>query len=56
MKYHKWRPGVPCPNNKEIICPDKKQCHRCGWNPDVAAKRLESVRKDLKSRAAGGSV
>ena len=29
-----------CPYNAGVDCLDNAQCHRCGWNPVVAAERL----------------
>lgn len=51
MKYYPhWKPGTPCPGNAAVICPDHSQCSRCGWNPKIAAKRLEKIEKELKRR------
>lgn len=36
---------VTCPYNREVDCSDC-HCERCGWNPDVDAKRKEA-RKDM---------
>ena len=33
-----------CPNNSNVDC-GKKECHRCGWNPEVAKARLEAFIK-----------
>lgn len=54
--YHRYKPGTPCPNNDAVICSDHSQCSRCGWDPEVAKKRLDAVMKDLKRkrRAADG--
>ena len=37
-----------CPNNSAVVCDTPANCHRCGWNPEVAEARL----RDL----AGGAV
>ena len=29
-----------CPYNAGVDCLDDTQCHRCGWNPVVAAERM----------------
>lgn len=51
MKYYpRWKPGDPCPNNGAVICPDKTRCSVCGWNPEVAKKRLEKIEKELKEK------
>lgn len=38
-------PKFDCPHNEGVACDDYKQkpCHRCGWNPKVAQKRLEKI-------------
>lgn len=48
MKYY----PKPCPNNGAVICPDHSKCNKCGWDPDVAKKRLEAVTDELKKRGA----
>lgn len=51
MKYYpQWKPGKPCPNNGAVICPDHSQCGKCGWNPQVAEKRLDAVIEELKQK------
>lgn len=51
MKYYpQWKPGKPCPNNEAVICPDRSKCSRCGWDPEVAEKRLEAVIEELKQK------
>lgn len=32
-----------------ILCAEQK-CKRCGWNPEVAEKRLERIRKELAEK------
>jgi hypothetical protein len=27
-----------CPHNEHLVC-RTKDCHRCGWNPEVEARR-----------------
>jgi hypothetical protein len=34
-----------CPHNQECRC-DIPECHKCGWNPEVAERR----RKEFKSK------
>ena len=34
--------GRICQYNKEVIC-DRDECYRCGWHPEVAKERLESI-------------
>jgi hypothetical protein len=35
-----------CPHNYEIDCENMK-CDRCGWNPEVARKRVQEVMKTM---------
>ena len=32
----------PCPFNEGVGC-TREECHRCGWNPEVAAERLARI-------------
>ena len=34
---------------KGVQC-DKKECHKCGWNPEVAEARLEKIREELRRK------
>lgn len=34
-----------CFYNLWIDCTGKCQCDKCGWNPDVAKRRIEELRK-----------
>ena len=51
--YKKERPTRSCPYNSMVACkyvpehtpPELHRCHRCGWNPEVAQKRLEKAVK-----------
>ena len=36
------RDNCHCPHNTEVICLDKK-CEACGWNPEVAQRRLDKI-------------
>lgn len=36
-----------CPENNNVLCPDKTQCDRCGWNPVVSSARLRRIKEDL---------
>lgn len=38
-----------CPYNYEIDCENMK-CDRCGWNPEVAKKRVQEVMKTMDGR------
>lgn len=51
MKYYpRWKPGEPCHNNREVICPDHSKCSKCGWNPEVAAQRIVQIEDELKQK------
>lgn len=55
MKYYpQWKPGIQCPYNEGVVCPDCTQCARCGWHPEVAKKRLAEVtsKSNTKRRKA----
>ena len=43
--------GTPafCRYNANIACSDWKDCKKCGWNPAVAKKRSEQIRKELNN-------
>lgn len=32
----------PYQDNGNVLC-DKKTCSKCGWNPEVAKKRLDAI-------------
>lgn len=36
------RDGSKCPYNEALICLDKK-CEACGWNPEVAQRRIDEI-------------
>ena len=40
-----------CPGNGAVMCFNQTQCFRCGWNPDVAAARLEQIKHGLEERS-----
>ena len=35
-----------CPFNKECEC-DTPECHKCGWNPKVANRRVKAFRESF---------
>lgn len=35
-----------CPHNYEVDC-EASRCDRCGWNPEVARKRINEVMKNM---------
>lgn len=49
-EVRRWKPSTPCQGNEAVMCSDHSKCSGCGWNPEVAAKRLESIEKELKRR------
>lgn len=36
------REGLPCVFNEGVACCERK-CESCGWNPEVAKKRMEEL-------------
>lgn len=34
----------PCDYNEGVIC-DSEKCYHCGWDPEVAKKRQEELRR-----------
>ena len=38
-----------CPHNEACEC-DVPECHKCGWNPEVAARRLEKMKEDMTEK------
>jgi len=38
---------VPCPHNEGVMCAHTADCENCGWNPDVEARRTQSIREEL---------
>lgn len=36
-----------CIYNDGVICKNKSQCYRCGWNPKVARRRAAETRIEL---------
>ena len=47
-----------CSFNRMIDCTVQTGCPNCGWNPDVARKRAEQVKRSLgvQTAAKGKSV
>lgn len=33
----------PCPHSPAGVWCERKQCTKCGWNPEVANARLEAI-------------
>lgn len=40
-----------CKYNQVIGCADTKACWRCGWNPDVEARRKFELRESLTPKS-----
>jgi hypothetical protein len=38
--------NIICPHNWEVRCQVAK-CEKCGWNPEVAARRLLKLKEEL---------
>lgn len=48
-QYEKF---TPCKNNENVHCPyEERRCDKCGWNPKVAAARLDKIRKKKGAKA-----
>lgn len=48
MPVKELREGLyRCPHQTNVFCTDR-DCIRCGWNPEVAAKRSEKILKKLR--------
>lgn len=39
-----------CRNNPWVKCLKKKKCEKCGWNPEVAEKRMEARTKTASQK------
>lgn len=37
-------------NYQEGVQCEKKNCHKCGWNPEVAKARLEAIIEKMKEK------
>lgn len=42
----KWQ----CKNNCWVKCRNKTKCEKCGWNPEVAEKRIENHGKQRSEK------
>lgn len=38
---------VECPYNEGFLCAHTADCEKCGWNPDVEARRTEALCKEF---------
>lgn len=39
---------VKCQHNQWIECLKPESCAKCGWNPEVAQRRLEEIKEKLR--------
>lgn len=47
-----YKEFTDCKYRKNINCPEEcRRCDKCGWNPKVAARRLEKIRKEREGTA-----
>lgn len=47
----KYIPLLPCKHATNVNCPETgRRCNKCGWNPEVTAKRKEAIRRKLGGR------
>ena len=43
-----------CKHNPNINCETRKDCYRCGWNPEEHTRRKEAIQNgELKENALG---
>ena len=35
-----------CPYNRAIVC-DSEECYHCGWDPEVAERRIEKIKEEM---------
>ena len=52
-EINKWQ-KVPkewqCKNNPWVKCLEQNKCDKCGWNPEVAEKRIEARANTQRQR------
>lgn len=48
VKVSHYKKDMSCPHNDALIC-ERKNCGKCGWNPNVAKRRAEALLEKLKS-------
>lgn len=36
---------VECKHNHGVGCEDRSKCTACGWNPEVARRRIQAQKK-----------
>lgn len=41
-KYESRDIVFQCPHNVAVFCDGKSSCSACGWNPEVAKRRMEA--------------
>lgn len=45
---------VACRFSDGVVC-DKQECEKCGWNPEVAERRVAQIRERLEAAWAEGN-
>ena len=48
VKVSHYKKDMSCPHNDALIC-ERKNCRKCGWNPNVAKRRVEELLEKLKN-------
>jgi hypothetical protein len=51
VKVAHYTKDTSCPHNEGLTCREKN-CYHCGWNPKVAAWRLEKIVEKRKKELA----
>lgn len=52
VKVAQYTKDTTCPHNEAVTC-ERKNCRKCGWNPNVAKRRLEKITGKLKEANHG---
>ena len=42
VKVANFKKSTDCPHNNALVC-ESKNCHKCGWHPDVAKRRMDKI-------------
>lgn len=50
MAQSKGNLPYQCKHNQIVGCADLKGCYRCGWNPEVEARRKHKLHADLNAK------
>lgn len=53
MSYESKKKLDSCQFNEGVGC-EYKVCGKCGWNPEIAAKRFEKIKAQYQPQEQGG--